>query len=422
MANNKIGTQPANLTVVPTLVESPFIILEIGGHTFGNAVKTKRRSSTGISYQVEYPNYMDSLSVVKVDGKINTYTVRIVYPITKNNDPNFFDKLLGSVSKTRKAKISYGDWMSPTYTYKDEEFIISSVKTNVDTTSSKITYTITGVGTGFEATINKTNHGAKTDKPSNVIKSLLRDKSSGLLDVFTGMRNMSQVEQNQWIANTDGVVVIPDPQQMLSPFEYVSYLVQSMVNPANATAMYGVVVCDDVNNLYGGPYFKIVEYSGNVGQVNTLDTYEVNIGYPDDNLVVSFNLNDNSEYSLLYEYSNEIENANTYYYYIDTHGELQRQFAPVYARSDVLLKPTAQDEAWFRKMSSHPITATLVLKGLIRPAVLMSYLRVNVYFYGQKHTSSGLYVITKQTDSINTQGYKTTLELLRLSGDESVVI
>lgn len=69
-------------------------------------------------------------------------------------------------------------------------------------------------------------------------------------------------------------------------------------------------------------------------------------------------------------------------------------------------------------MTEFPISASLQIKGLLRPQMLMNYIRVNVYFYGQKHISSGLYIITKQEDNIDMTGYKTTLTLLRIGGDE----
>lgn len=48
----------------------------------------------------------------------------------------------------------------------------------------------------------------------------------------------------------------------------------------------------------------------------------------------------------------------------------------------------------------------------------MQYLRLNVYFPGGgKHISSGLYIITAQTDTINDNGYKTQLSLTRIDGD-----
>jgi hypothetical protein len=46
----------------------------------------------------------------------------------------------------------------------------------------------------------------------------------------------------------------------------------------------------------------------------------------------------------------------------------------------------------------------------------MQYLRLNVIFPGgNKHISSGLYIVTKQIDDINASGYTTTLSITRIS-------
>ena len=46
----------------------------------------------------------------------------------------------------------------------------------------------------------------------------------------------------------------------------------------------------------------------------------------------------------------------------------------------------------------------------------MTHVRLNVYFFGRKHISSGLYIVTKQIDKVDANGYKTTLSLTRISG------
>lgn len=51
----------------------------------------------------------------------------------------------------------------------------------------------------------------------------------------------------------------------------------------------------------------------------------------------------------------------------------------------------------------------------------MTYLRLNVILPGgKKHISSGLYIVTKQTDQIDGSGYRTTLELTRIAGDNYI--
>jgi phage protein D len=57
------------------------------------------------------------------------------------------------------------------------------------------------------------------------------------------------------------------------------------------------------------------------------------------------------------------------------------------------------------------------MKGLLRESILMTYVRLNVILYGRKHISSGTYIITKQTDTLNASGYRTQLNLVRIKGD-----
>jgi hypothetical protein len=75
-------------------------------------------------------------------------------------------------------------------------------------------------------------------------------------------------------------------------------------------------------------------------------------------------------------------------------------------------------KAWWSYMTQYPISAKLTIKGLLKPAILMSYVKINTYFFGRKHISSGLYIITKQEDQIDSSGYKSTLSITRISGDE----
>ena len=48
----------------------------------------------------------------------------------------------------------------------------------------------------------------------------------------------------------------------------------------------------------------------------------------------------------------------------------------------------------------------------------MTYLRLNIIFPGgHRHQASGLYVITKQVDTIDGSGYRTQLTITRIAGD-----
>ena len=51
-----------------SLVESPMILLKIGGYTIGGYGNTGDK----------YPNYIQSLQVEKISGKINKYTITLL--------------------------------------------------------------------------------------------------------------------------------------------------------------------------------------------------------------------------------------------------------------------------------------------------------------------------------------------------------
>ena len=65
-------------------------------------------------------------------------------------------------------------------------------------------------------------------------------------------------------------------------------------------------------------------------------------------------------------------------------------------------------------MLGFPITATLTIRGLLRPAFLTDYIKINVVFYGQKHVTSGIYAITEQVDTLSGGGFRTTFSLIRV--------
>ena len=68
-------------------------------------------------------------------------------------------------------------------------------------------------------------------------------------------------------------------------------------------------------------------------------------------------------------------------------------------------------------MTGFPITATLTVRGLLRPSFLTNYIKINVVLYGIKHITSGLYAIVEQVDTLSGNGFRTTLSLIRV-GEE----
>lgn len=410
------------LNSVPTLVESPFIIVTIGKYTLGSYTGNKTTTSLGMLAQVNFPNFVNSLNITKVNGTVNTYTIGIVYQIAPGDDPNLIDKIFSSVSATRRLSLSYGDWRNPASIYKEETALITNVTSSLDMSASKITYTIQCVSDAMSLASAVYDFPAREAKPSDIIKEMLKDVGYGLLTVFKGMVDFQRVITNGLIASNDKKVKI-EARQNMNIIEYLNFLVGAMTSVDSESkdtiiqsGNYYLAIHDDITNALGGTYFEVKEVKAGT-KVSNYDVYEVDVGYPGDNFVTQFNLTNNQQYTILYDYAGKIEQTK-YIYSIDNNGQLSTQYAPSIARSKSLQKVTEQNKNWWTKVTQFPIQATLTIKGLTRPSILMSQVRINTVMYGQKHISSGLYIITKQQDKLDSNGYTTTLTLLRIGGDE----
>ena len=416
---------PQELLSINSRVAVPMIIVKIGEYSFGLYNRTKTNLEVNGRYysavKVTYPNYMKSLKITKVNGTVNTYELQMVYPITQYDDPNLIDKILSSVSNSRKIVFTYGDCSTPSFMYRNEEAIITNVTSSMDVVNSKITYNITAVSSALKVASGSFNFPRYTNKkPSDLIKQILYNKTYGLQDVFYGMHSRAQVEQLGLIAGGDKAVTI-EAQTNITVLKYLSYLVSCMSSENDQTyatykyARYVLTLHDDTSNVLDGPYFKVSEVLTNVSSSDSIEYYTIDIGYPNKDLVKGFTVEDNQAYSILYNYNGEAE-RNDYVYRIDDSGNLTELYSPSFSTNNTLLKTTQADRTWWAQVTQLPIHATLTIRGLLRAAVLMSYLRVNMYFFGKLHNSSGVFCITQQVDNISESGYTTELSLVRVGG------
>ena len=174
MANNNL-----NLLSSTSRVETPFIKVTIGKYTFGvydkkNVELESNAQGAFRSSKIQYPNYIKSLSITKINGTVNTYELKMFYQIRAGEDPNFFEKVFSSVSQTRKIVFSYGDLSMPyDFSYRNEEAIITKVKTSFNAQSSCLDYSISAVSTGNLTKIGNYTFPQRYEKPSEVIKEII---------------------------------------------------------------------------------------------------------------------------------------------------------------------------------------------------------------------------------------------------------
>ena len=91
--------------------------------------------------------------------------------------------------------------------------------------------------------------------------------------------------------------------------------------------------------------------------------YEIDVGYSTANIVTSFTIDKHETYSILYNYSQKVEQSD-YIYRIDNAGNTEYIYSPMLSNSKQLLKTTEADKSWWTKMTQYPIKATLTIKDI----------------------------------------------------------
>lgn len=418
-------------------IQVPWVRAQIGVYVFGVRDRKKQttlknadgfyvgpRNNELLKY---FPDFITSLSIVKVNGKVNTYTLNISYPVTQFEDPNFFEKVLSSVSKTREITFTYGDAAQPNYIYKDETALITDVTQNFNMQGSVINYTISAVSNGMLASSGSYTFPKKQNaKPSDEIKALFKNPQYGLKSLFTGM-NDSNIDE--LIAGDDAPVQIRG-KIGTSILDYITYLVSCMMPSGSTTSnktrdIYILTLHDETvyDTLYnntiskGGPYFQVTRVSQGV---EFADAYTLDIGYNTSTIVSQFSVSNNANYAILFDYQTQL-NPQRYVTRLNQFGQQEKIYAPAVTSNNEHWQTRPQDITWWTKITEFPITASITIQGLLRPAHLLTYLRLNVIFPGgRKHISSGLYIVTQQQDQIDGSGYKTTLQLTKIAGDKDL--
>ena len=229
---------------------------------------------------------------------------------------------------------------------------------------------------------------------------------------------MTLVNQYNLIPGND-IAVNLYQKNNISILDYLTYLVNCMSDSSTESktkksSVYIMTFVDDTSGVFDGSYFKIIQVDASKSHP---EAYDLTIGYPSANVITSFDIEDNENYSIYYNYQNKLNSA-SYVNRINEVGEFEDVYCPVLSSKNDMYETRDTDKTWWTKVTEYPIKASITIKGLLRPAILMSYVRLNTFFFGKKHISSGLWIVTKQQDRIGVSTFTTTLNLTKIAGDE----
>ena len=396
--------QRGELLSYANVVEAPTIILNLNGVPIGGYG----------NFGDTFPNYITSMSVNKISGHINQYTINLRYTVRYGEDPNFIDKLLSRTGFRNKIQILYGD-SNGIKLFRDDEAIVTDVTFNESVSSKTIDYTITAMSSVISAVSTTVNYASQVAKPSNLINELFyssSDSSQALLEALPGMANETLVNSMGLIPTNDEII---ETQTRLdtSPISQLAYYVQGMYN-AHTNTIYTLTYYDDTQNELGGPYAKITEIGSTSTDTLSGQYFEVDVGYPGNNFVMDFTIDADTYFPLVYRYN---DGFTRWDYDIDNEGNIVKVKTNPLLTNNVFHKRNVIQSNWWKRVTEYPISATLTIKGLVKPIMITSYIKVNVLFYGSTDLASGLYTVLGQTDTISGSGYTTTLSLLRV-GDK----
>lgn len=396
-------------------VQVPYIVAEIDGVKLGafsqQSKKVMLQNGGMLVDQSIYPNFVKSLTVERnANGAVNKYLLNLSYQVMEGNDPNFLEKLFSRAKNGRRIKISYGDMMNPVHAYKQEECLISNVNRRIDSINARIDYSIQAVSATALKIGNTFTFGGKTARPSSVIREIIYDSKYGMLDVLPGMKNRERVDSLGLLNANDKVVTIY-PKQNITVLKYLEYLVTCMKDTDDflQDGFYILSFNADEKNEVGGSYLKLVKSN----ERKNSDEFDVTIGYPSVTDVIDFQITTNEMYSILYDYAGKDEQQ-SYAREINDQGQIVNVYRNPIAIDPNLQRTTDSASTWWTQMVNYPISAEMKIKGLIRPVILTSAVNIKQYFYGKLFTTSGRYRITSQQDSVDENGYYTTLGLIRV--------
>lgn len=374
-------------------------------------------------------NYMLSLENVKNgSGSANSFTISIAYVPKPGEDADFIDKELSF--SDRKCTLQYGYDNAPDKLYTDE-YVGQILDYSVEIRNGMLYYTITGysgvvpiienklsfdtitVDSGEEN--NSAASGSDKTRPSQVVKKAIEDtfKKYNIKDYTVKIEKDVKDLPEEKIEGVSDVTL----------FQYVdSVLAQARdeTQPDLSTVELSdkIIYTYVINDTATDKNITIIKQNPKAKQ-----SIKIVFNWMDrnDSLVIDFKTEFKGAILLNRDYANK-NGEEIQKYTLDDKGD------PVVVKSNVneesytsgntADKDAARESTTWARAVQHSYKATLVLQGMPCEIPIGTMIEVIPLIYGKPHHTQGTYMVTKTTDSLDTGGFRTTLELVKMNAEE----
>lgn len=409
-------------------VYTPWISFKVGNTLH---VNTSSQSLYGNN-----SNYFLSMENVKNGSQAaNSFSISLAYVPSPGSDPNFIDKALSYSDKSCTLQYGYGDISNGLFT---REYSGKILDYTTEIRNGMLYYIITGYSgivplienrlsfPSIEAKTNSNNDGgtntsstdkkttsttAESTRPSVVAKNALEKYFK-----LYGVKYNVYTESNVKDLPEDKIYSVSD----ITLFDYVNNILsiardETQPDPDKISITdkirYTFLVSDDKSD----PNITIVKIDPNETKSSSII---FNWMDKNDNLVIDFRANFKGAVLLHRNYL-EVESKSKKYT-LDSKGEEVEvhSIQEFPTSSEVSDQDVSSEYTTWSEAIQHSYTATLILQGIPCEIPIATSIEIVPLIYGQKHHTAGNYIVTKTTDVIDSGGFRTSLDLVRVDAEE----
>lgn len=373
-------------------------------------------------------NYFMSLENVKNgSGQANSFTLNIAYVPEPGEDADFIDKAIAYSNRECILQYGYGMGVEGLYTPEYKGLVLDY---EVGIRDGMLFYTITGYSSlvaiteetfDFPAINSSSEDGGDSEnrRPTKVVKAAFTDKLEkyGYIVDTSNESDLTDLPEDT-IPEALGVTVFQYASSVLSYARDESQAELSS-DDISKKIIYNYYI-DDTKDSNGKT--KITIFKTDPSDTNKNDSKVVfNWMDKSNSIVIDFKTEFKGAVVIGRAYKDINNDSSNKKYSLDIYGnkvESNNGNNDASTSGAVSEQDDATDLTTWAEATQYSYKATLVLLGVPCEIPIGMMIEILPLIYGKPHHTQGKYMVTKATDNLDSSGFITTLELVKLNADE----